>query len=392
MRVMTAMYTIRRGGAYDRFRMMVESLLERQCEVYCLSLTPIEFQDSQYHNCILGPRLRNVDGWLGKFVVLFLFPIYALLIARKMKVDLLLAFGSLYAFILVLPKWILRRPMVAFIRGDSTFGLKIQNTPQPILWISRGLEYLGLRSCDRIITVNTAIGEQIKHALRSKQDLDVQVLFNNIPAIPDWVQKGKFAIRARYGIPAIAKVLVTAGIINRGKNIEMLIQSLPGVRRGDLYLLIVGEGSKQSDVDHLASLKDLTGRMGLSKRVFFLGWLEKEELWQVFHAGDLFVLASRSEGMPNAMLEALGCDLPCLGSNIPGVKDILQYDELLFDPSDEGGLRKRIENILSDRNCMENVKGLCHERRKEFFFDWKERAFQIAIREFGGKAEQAWSR
>ncbi len=38
--------------------------------------------------------------------------------------------------------------------------------------------------------------------------------------------------------------------------------------------------------------------------------------------------------MPNAMLEALGLDLPCLGSNIPGIKDILQYDELLFDPFD----------------------------------------------------------
>jgi glycosyltransferase involved in cell wall biosynthesis len=251
--------------------------------------------------------------------------------------------------------------------------------------MSRVLEYLGLLSSDRIITVNTAMADEIKHALSRKRDLDVQVLFNNIPTIPGGVQEGEFSVKVRYGIPEEAKVLVTAGIINQGKNVDMLIRCLPGVGRDDLYCLIVGEGSKQPDVDHLTSLRKLAERLDLTRRVFFLGWLEKEELWKVFHAADLFVLPSKNEGMPNALLEALGCDLACLGSNVPGVKDILQYDELLFDPSDEEGLAKKMENILSDGHSIENVKRICHERKKEFIFDWKERVFQMTVRGFGGE-------
>ena len=53
MKVMTAMYTIRRGGAYDRFIMMLEAFLERNCEMHCLSLTPIQIKHSLFHNHML---------------------------------------------------------------------------------------------------------------------------------------------------------------------------------------------------------------------------------------------------------------------------------------------------------------------------------------------------
>jgi len=40
----------------------------------------------------------------------------------------------------------------------------------------------------------------------------------------------------------------------------------------------------------------------------------------------------KSGGMPNVLLEALGLDLLRMGSNISGIRDILEYDELIFDP------------------------------------------------------------
>ena len=48
MKIMTAMYTMRRGGAYDRFLMMLEAFLERECAVHCLSLTPIQIEHPCY--------------------------------------------------------------------------------------------------------------------------------------------------------------------------------------------------------------------------------------------------------------------------------------------------------------------------------------------------------
>jgi glycosyltransferase involved in cell wall biosynthesis len=86
--------------------------------------------------------------------------------------------------------------------------------------------------------------------------------------------------------------------------------------------------------------------------------------------------------MPNAMLEALGSGLPCMGSSIPGIRDILQYDELLFDPLNEKALANKIELIFSDHQFLDRVKKLCQERKEAFLFDWKEKLFQMVTMGF----------
>jgi glycosyltransferase involved in cell wall biosynthesis len=188
-----------------------------------------------------------------------------------------------------------------------------------------------------------------------------------------------FQTRDKYGLPGDAKVLVTAGILSRGKNIETLIGCLPKIEVKNLYVLIVGDASTIADIRYKESLKGLTKRLGVDKQVIFTGWLEKEDLWKIYLASDLFLLPSLSEGMPNVMLEALGYDLPCLGSNIPGIQDILQHEELMFDPFNEKVVAKKISWAFED---LEKVKSLCQERKKEFLFNWKERLFHMATEGF----------
>jgi glycosyltransferase involved in cell wall biosynthesis len=184
-------------------------------------------------------------------------------------------------------------------------------------------------------------------------------------------------MRDRYGIPKNAKVLVTAGILNRGKNIESLIECLPTLEVKNVYLLVVGDGSTKADFRYRDSLRESTIKLGVDKRVIFTGWLEKEELWKMYLAADLFVLPSKSEGMPNAMLEALGLNLPCIGSKIPGIRDILKYDELMFDPMAEEAIAGKVRQAFSDDLFYDKVRNLCQERKKAFLFDWKEKAFQM---------------
>ena len=66
MKIMTAMYTIRRGGAYDRFIMMLEAFLDRNCEMHCLSLTPIPITNSYFHNHVMYLPLKSVHGLIAK--------------------------------------------------------------------------------------------------------------------------------------------------------------------------------------------------------------------------------------------------------------------------------------------------------------------------------------
>jgi glycosyltransferase involved in cell wall biosynthesis len=120
--------------------------------------------------------------------------------------------------------------------------------------------------------------------------------------------------------------------------------------------------------------------LGLNKKVIFTGWLEREKLWEIFRAADLFVLPSKSEGMPNAMLKALGFDLPCFGSRVPGIIDILQYDELMFDPMDEPAVIEKVRQFFSDVQYFHKIRNLCQNRKRDFIFDWKERVFQTVTK------------
>jgi glycosyltransferase involved in cell wall biosynthesis len=382
MKIMTAMYTLRKGGAYDRFVMMVEAFLERKCEVHCLSLTPIPIKHPYYHNHVASFLFGMKGSLVARLTVLFLFPLFSLLIGWREKIDLFVAFGSLYAFTLAIPKWVLKRPVVTLIRGDSTFGLKIQDSPILFLWINRMIEYFGLMFSDRIITNNTAFQGEIVRKFRRRKQLEIEVLFNNIPAIPDLRLENISQIRAQFGIPMEAKVLVTAGILNRGKNIETLLKCLPKVGISNLFLLIIGGGTTKADEQYLDNLRNLTKTLGLEKKVFFAGWFEKEGLWRIFRAADLFVLPSKREGMPNVLLEALGVGLQSIGSNISGIRDILHHEILMFDPFDEKTLAQKIIRFFSEKDFSVLISQLCVERKQKFLFDWKAKAFEMITRAF----------
>jgi len=385
------MYTMRRGGAYDRFLMMLEAFLERGYEVHCLSLTPIQINHSSFHNHKMYFPLKKVDGLIARSVVLSFFPLWALWVGWRNRIDLFIAFGSLYAFIQGLSKWCLNKPMVTLIRGNLTFGSKMQNSTKCLLYLIKSIENIGLCFSDRIITNNEAARDEVLKSIGKKKNIDVQVLYNNIPPMNIPKPEDISQTRDKYGIPRDAKVLVTAGVLNRGKNVETLIECLPKMEVNNIYVLIVGDSSTETDLRYKNSLQGLSKRLGVDKQVIFTGWLEKEELWKIYLASDLFVLPSLNEGMPNAMLEALGMDLPCLGSNIPGIRDILYHDELLFDPFDKETFTAKIQKILSVPRDFDQVKTLCQARKKEFLFDWKERAFQMVTQKpfHGGETCQS---
>jgi len=382
MKIMTGMYTLKKGGAYDRFLMVVEAFLERNCEVHCLSISPIQMKQSGYHNHLVYLPFGKRNGMAAKSIVLLLFPFFSLLIGWREKIDLFIAFSSLYSFIFAIPKWILRKPMVTFVWGDSSFGLKMQDLLRYFLWFNKLIEYLGFIFSDRIVTINTAMRESIMRVTGKRKGIDVKILFNNIPAMKTSTNDDIFKIRARYGISERARVLVTASVLSRGKNIGILIKCLPKIGMKDIILLVAGESSTKADFHYKDDLKKLVKTLGLGKQVIFTGWLQQEDLWMIFRSSDLFVLPSKSEGMPNVMLEAMGCDLPCIGSNIPGIRDIFQYEELMFDPSDETTLADKIGHILSDHQFCDKVKRLCQERKEAFAFNWKERAFQMVTMGF----------
>lgn len=377
MKIMTAMYALKKGGSYKRFEMMLESFLERNCEAHCLSIGPIHIEHPLYHNHRILLPSKIGKGWVAKIGVILLFPFYSFWVGLLQRIDLFIAFSPLYAFVQALPKWILKKPMVTFVRGDSSIGMMMQNSPNFLVLTNKVIERIGLAFSNRIVTVNVTAYEEISRVMKGRKNGEVMLLFNNIPLTGNIGQEDSVQLRARFGIPEGSKVLVTAGIINRGKNIEFLLRCLSRIRMNNLFLFIVGEGSTKADLGYKDYLKELTDTFGLTEKVIFTGWLKNSEIWEIFRASDLFILPSKQEGMPNVVLEAMAMDLLCIGSNIPGIKDILHHEELMFEPTDEEGMINKIRQLFSDHQYFEETKKIYLDRKKVFHFDWKEKVFQI---------------
>lgn len=381
MKVMTAMYTMRRGGAYDRFLKMLNALLERGVEVHCLSVSSVPVDHPLFHlHRVLSWNERH-EGFLVKGLVFLLFPWWAAFIARRQRIDILVAFGIVYAFIFAGAKFLLGRPMVTFVRGDVTTSFE-GNPPGSFLKVLiRFVGYLGLLFSDRIVVVNQKIKEDVLRSVGSRRQDRVVLLPNDIPILKLETSSPP-EIRRRFGIPEEAKLIVTAGILNPSKNVEILLEALRIIGDHNLYLIVAGDGPNRK------ALEERSRAWGLEGSVIFAGWLSQKDLWSLFRAADLFVLSSQKEGMPNAMLEALGLGLPCIGSRVPGIVDILDDDKFFFEPADQKALARKIEHLFSDSQVYLSLKDACQERAKQFIFDWDEKVFRIVTQSspYGGQA------
>jgi glycosyltransferase involved in cell wall biosynthesis len=110
----------------------------------------------------------------------------------------------------------------------------------------------------------------------------------------------------------------------------------------DLRLNLLGDGA------HRGELEAQAARLGLGERVTFLGQLPPGEpvLAQLDRA-DLFVLPSRTEGLPRAMIEAMARGLPCIGTDVGGIPELLSPGEMV-PPGDSQALARKIGEVLRD--------------------------------------------
>jgi glycosyltransferase involved in cell wall biosynthesis len=128
----------------------------------------------------------------------------------------------------------------------------------------------------------------------------------------------------------------------------------------DLRLRIIGDGK------HRPQLEARTAALGLAARVCFLGQLPagdaiREELDQA----DLFVLPSKTEGLPRAMIEAMARGLPCIGSAVGGIPELLPPEDLV-PPGDVVALAGKIMEVATDARRLTAMSTRNLEKAREY--------------------------
>ncbi len=114
---------------------------------------------------------------------------------------------------------------------------------------------------------------------------------------------------------------------------------------------------------------DLAKECGVRDRIRFTGMLAgKENLRKALIATDLFVLPTKAEGLPRAIIEAMAVGLPCISSPVDGVPELVK-SEYLVEQSDDKALAEKIISLISDKEQMSRMSKENIEVAKEYLHE-----------------------
>lgn len=144
------------------------------------------------------------------------------------------------------------------------------------------------------------------------------------------------------------KRVVGMGRLSHEKGFDLLVRAFAMTvqRRPQWDLVIYGEGPDRKRLERLAEESSLT------ERVFLPGWTDAPD--EAFKSADLFVLPSRYEGFPNALLEAMAAGLAVISSDcLSGPREIIRdgYDGLLVRPESAEWLAAAMDRLMRDSDA-----------------------------------------
>jgi len=212
------------------------------------------------------------------------------------------------------------------------------------------LKYL-LKKMDCLVSVSQTGANEFREI--GFPETQIVCIPNGVSILPE----GK----ATYG--PVLNVLTTTRL-SKEKGIDVLLRAWANIiqLQKSLKLLILGNGPLEDELKGLSKSLGLTGSVDFTGRV--------NNVFEYLKDADLFVLPSRSEGLSNALLEAMGYGIPCIATHVGGNAEVLGMDEykkispgeyviarngLLVNPNDAKGLSEAILYLIQNGSVREEM-------------------------------------
>jgi glycosyltransferase involved in cell wall biosynthesis len=225
------------------------------------------------------------------------------------------------------------------------------------------LAWWAFRSADLYLSVSPALVEAFQRTGPPGRSVHL---------VPNGIDTDRFrpataaerdALRRRFGFPADRPVVAFVGFFSHDKQPRTLFEAWMRINtdergwnaekssRIDSTLLFVGATESpyfEVDAQLAAAMRSDAARLGIADRLVFAG--VTHDVPDYLRASDLFVLPSRREGLPVALLEAMACGLPCVASRLPATDGIITdgRNGVLVAPGDVAAFADAMAALLGD--------------------------------------------
>ncbi|MGG1106611.1 N-acetyl-alpha-D-glucosaminyl L-malate synthase BshA [Bacillus subtilis] len=313
-----------------------KQLAEKGHEIHFIT-SSIPFRLNTYH-----PNIHFHEVEVNQYAV-FKYPPYDLTLASKIaevaereNLDIIHAHYALpHAVCAYLAKQMLKRN----IRIVTT----LHGTDITVLGYDPSLKDLirfAIESSDRVTAVSSALAAETYDLI--KPEKKIETIYNFIDERV-YLKKNTAAIKEKHGILPDEKVVIHVSNFRKVKRVQDVIRVFRNIAgKTKAKLLLVGDGPEKS------TACELIRKYGLEDQVLMLGNQDRVE--ELYSISDLKLLLSEKESFGLVLLEAMACGVPCIGTNIGGIPEVIKNNVsgFLVDVGDVAAATARAMSILED--------------------------------------------
>ncbi|MEC1272124.1 N-acetyl-alpha-D-glucosaminyl L-malate synthase BshA [Bacillus subtilis] len=313
-----------------------KQLAEKGHEIHFIT-SSIPFRLNTYH-----PNIHFHEVEVNQYAV-FKYPPYDLTLASKIaevaereNLDIIHAHYALpHAVCAYLAKQMLKRNIgiVTTLHGTDITVLGYDPSLKDLIRFA-------IESSDRVTAVSSALAAETYDLI--KPEKKIETIYNFIDERV-YLKKNTAAIKEKHGILPDEKVVIHVSNFRKVKRVQDVIRVFRNIAgKTKAKLLLVGDGSEKS------TACELIRKYGLEDQVLMLGNQDRVE--ELYSISDLKLLLSEKESFGLVLLEAMACGVPCIGTNIGGIPEVIKNNVsgFLVDVGDVGAATARAMSILED--------------------------------------------
>ncbi|AGF27320.1 N-acetyl-alpha-D-glucosaminyl L-malate synthase BshA [Bacillus amyloliquefaciens] len=318
-------------------------LAEKGHQVHFIT-SSIPFRLNTYH-----PNIHFHEVEVNQYAV-FKHPPYDLTLASKIaevaareNLDIIHAHYALpHAVCAYLAKQMLKR--------DIGIVTTLHGTDITVLGYDPSLKDLirfAIEASDRVTAVSTALAGETYDLI--KPDKKIETIYNFIDERV-YLKKNTESIKEKHGILPDEKVVIHVSNFRKVKRVKDVIRVFRNIAANTkAKLLLVGDGPEKCVAWQLVE------KYGLQDQVLLLGNQDRVE--ELYSISDLKLLLSEKESFGLVLLEAMACGVPCIGTNIGGIPEVIkdQVSGFLVEVGDIQAASEKALAVLEDKQLSKRL-------------------------------------
>jgi glycosyltransferase involved in cell wall biosynthesis len=221
--------------------------------------------------------------------------------------------------------------------------------------VHQWLQRRALQKFDAVVAVSEGIRERLLHA--GVNPRRVRVLPNALTAAREAATREE--ARKLLRLPD-EPLIGWVGRISLEKGPDVALEAFAQLEERDACLVFIGTGRDATRLKHRAQM------LGISDRIIWCGAVPDAS--RFFRAFDVFLLSSRTEGIPMVLLEAMDAQVPIVATRVGGVPEILDSQSaFLVESEDVEGLAAALASALGNPELARAKSDRAHQRVRERF-------------------------